>query len=94
VSLDVADRAGVLAAIAGEFSRNGVSIAAVRQSGGGRINGVMTESDGAARLVVVTHDAPESALAATVETLTKLDAVRGVDSVLRVEELGRTGVVG
>jgi homoserine dehydrogenase len=94
VSLDVADRAGVLAAIAGEFSRNGVSIAAVRQSGGGRIDGVMTESDGAARLVVVTHDAPESALAATVETLTKLDAVRGVDSVLRVEELGRTGVVG
>jgi homoserine dehydrogenase len=66
-----------------------VSIAAVRQSGGGRIDG-----DGAARLVVVTHDAPEAALAATVETLTKLDAVRGVDSVLRVEELGRTGVVG
>ena len=35
VSLDVADRAGVLAAIAGEFARNGVSIAAVRQTGGG-----------------------------------------------------------
>ena len=90
VSLDVADRAGVLAAIAGEFSRNGVSIAAVRQTGGGR----RSTGDGAARLVVVTHAAPEAALAATVETLTKLDAVRGVDSVLRVEELGRTGVAG
>ncbi len=43
---------------------------------------------------MVTHAAPEAALAATVETLTGLDAVRGVDSVLRVEELGRTGVAG
>ena len=34
VSLDVADRAGVLATIAGEFARHGVSIAAVRQTGG------------------------------------------------------------
>jgi homoserine dehydrogenase len=89
VSLDVADRAGVLAAIAGEFSRNGVSIAAVRQTGGGALDG-----DGAARLVVVTHAAPEAALAATVDTLTGLDAVRGVDSVLRVEDLGRPGVAG
>jgi homoserine dehydrogenase len=83
VSLDVADRAGVLSAIAGEFSRNEVSIAAVRQTGGG--NG-----DGDARLVVVTHAAPEAALAATVEVLSRLDVVRGVDSVVRVEDLGRT----
>jgi homoserine dehydrogenase len=89
VSLDVADRAGVLSTIAGEFARNGVSIAAVRQTGGGAADG-----DGAARLVVVTHAASEAALADTVETLTKLDAVRGVDSVLRVEELGRSGVAG
>ena len=88
VSLDVADRAGVLSSIAGEFARNGVSIAAVRQSGGGG------DGEGAARLVVVTHRAPEAALAATVDTLTRLDAVRGVDSVLRVEGLGRSGVAG
>jgi homoserine dehydrogenase len=91
VSLDVADRAGVLSAIAGEFARNGVSIAAVRQTGGGSPG---SERDGAARLVVVTHAAPEAALAATIEVLTKLDVVRGVDSVLRVEDLGRTGVAG
>ena len=88
VSLDVADRAGVLSSIAGEFARNGVSIAAVRQTGGGG------DGEGAARLVVVTHRAPEAALAATVDTLTRLDAVRGVDSVLRVEGLGRSGVAG
>jgi homoserine dehydrogenase len=81
VSLDVADRAGVLAAIAGEFARHGVSIAAVRQTGGG------TGED--ARLTVVTHAAPEAALAATVAVLGGLDAVRGVDSVVRVEDLGR-----
>ena len=76
-------RAGVLSTIAGEFSRQGVSIAAVRQTGGG-------DGDGDARLVVVTHAAPEAALAATVETLSGLDVVRGVDSVVRVEDLGRT----
>lgn len=83
VSLDVADRTGVLATIAGEFARNGVSIAAVRQTDG---------HGGAARLTVVTHAAPEAALADTVEVLAGLDIVNGVESVLRVEDLGRKGV--
>jgi homoserine dehydrogenase len=83
VSLDVADRAGVLSGIAGEFAHHDVSIAAVRQTGADE------GSDGAARLVVVTHTAPEASLAATVEALAGLDAVQGVDSVLRVEDLGR-----
>lgn len=87
VSLDVADRAGVLSAIAGEFARQGVSIAAVRQTGVG--NG-----GAAARIVVVTHAAPESALSTTVDVLSRLEIVRGVDSVLRVEDLGRKGVAG
>jgi homoserine dehydrogenase len=83
VSLDVADRAGVLSGIAGEFAHHDVSIAAVRQTGADE------GTDGAARLVVVTHTAPEASLAATVEALAGLDAVQGVDSVLRVEDLGR-----
>jgi homoserine dehydrogenase len=84
VSLDVADRAGVLASIAGEFARHGVSLAAVHQTVG------RGSGDGDARLVVVTHAAPEAALAATVDVLSGLPMVRAVDSVVRVEDLGRS----
>ncbi len=83
VSLDVADRAGVLAQVAGVFAEHGVSIAAVRQEGRGE------PGSGDATLVIVTHSAPDAALRATVDALTRRDAVRGVDSVLRVEGLGR-----
>ncbi len=75
ISLDVADRSGVLATVAGVFARHDVSIATVRQSG----------RDSDAQLVVVTHGAPDSALAATVAELGTLDIVRSIASVLRVE---------
>ncbi len=75
ISLDVADRAGVLAAVAGVFASHDVSIATVRQSGRGMD----------ATLVIVTHTAPDAALAATVEELRGLDIVRSIVSVLRVE---------
>lgn len=75
VSLDVADRAGVLATVAGVFAKHDVSIATVRQVGRG--------DD--AMLVIVTHRAPDAALAATVEELRGMDIVRSVTSVLRVE---------
>jgi homoserine dehydrogenase len=75
VSLDVADRAGVLATVAGVFARHEVSIATVHQSGRGD----------EAVLVIVTHGAPDAALAATVDELRGLDIVRSVASVLRVE---------
>jgi homoserine dehydrogenase len=75
ISLDVADRAGVLATVAGVFARHDVSIATVRQSGRGPD----------ATLVIVTHVAPDAALAATVEELRALDIVRSIASVLRVE---------
>ncbi|MBB3678562.1 homoserine dehydrogenase [Modestobacter versicolor] len=77
VSLDVADVPGVLATVAQEFAAHGVSIATVRQDGHGD----------AATLVIVTHRAPDSALAATVSRLREMSAVRGVTSVLRVEGL-------
>jgi homoserine dehydrogenase len=75
VSLDVADRAGVLAAVANVFAKHDVSIATVRQSGHG--------DD--AILVIVTHRAPDAALAATVAELRELEIVRSIASVLRVE---------
>jgi homoserine dehydrogenase len=77
VSLDVADRPGVLATVAQEFARHGVSIATVRQDGHGD----------AATLVIVTHSAPDAALSATVGALREMPAVRGVTSILRVEGL-------
>ncbi|WP_084479085.1 homoserine dehydrogenase [Nocardia jejuensis] len=75
VNMQVADRAGVLQTVAGEFAKHGVSISTVRQEG----------HDSGARLVVVTHHAKESALADTVSALAELDSVTSVTSVLRLE---------
>ena len=75
IRLNVADRPGVLAAIANTFSENSVSIQTVRQHGRG--------SD--AELVIVSHGASEAHLEATVQALSKLDVVVRVDSVIRVE---------
>lgn len=75
ISLDVADKPGVLAQVATVFAEHGVSIDTVRQSG----------KDGEASLVVVTHRASDAALTGTVEALRKLDTVRGVASIMRVE---------
>ncbi|HWM38258.1 MAG TPA: homoserine dehydrogenase, partial [Streptomyces sp.] len=75
ISLDVADKPGVLAQVATVFAEHGVSIDTVRQQG----------KDGEAWLVVVTHRAADAALSATVDALRKLDTVRGVASIMRVE---------
>jgi homoserine dehydrogenase len=75
VSLDVADRPGVLAAVAGAFADQGISIQAVRQEGRGD----------AATLVLVTHRAPDAALAKTVEHLSSATFIRREASVMRVE---------
>ncbi|MEX2291723.1 MAG: homoserine dehydrogenase [Mycobacteriales bacterium] len=75
ISLDVADKAGVLAAVANTFADHDVSIRTVRQEGHG--------DD--ASLVVVTHTATDAALQGVVEQLRGLDSVRAVASVMRVE---------
>jgi homoserine dehydrogenase len=81
VSMNVADRPGVLSAVAAEFAKREVSIAEVRQEGvedeGGRRVG--------ARIVVVTHTATDAALSETVAALADLDVVLSVASVLRLE---------
>jgi homoserine dehydrogenase len=75
ISLDVADRPGVLAAVAQAFAAHDVSISTVRQEGRGD----------AATLVLVTHTAPDAALSGTVDDLRRMDIVRRVASVMRVE---------
>ena len=79
IRLDVADRPGVLAQVAQCFAAHEVSIETVRQ----RLVG--EKSGRRAALVIVTHTAPDAALAATVDALEKLDVVDAVASVLRVE---------
>jgi homoserine dehydrogenase len=78
VALDVADKPGVLARVAESFARHDVSIKAVRQEGRG--------DD--AQLVIVTHAAPDAALARCVSDLAGLGEVRAVASVMRVEGEG------
>ncbi len=74
ISLDAADRPGVLAAIAGVFGKHKVSIQSMQQKGQGA----------EARLIFVTHLAREADLSATIHEVRELDAVERVGSVLRV----------
>ncbi|MCX5560766.1 homoserine dehydrogenase [Streptomyces sp. NBC_00038] len=78
ISLDVADKPGVLAQVATVFAEHGVSIDTVRQQG-------RQDGGGDASLVVVTHRASDASLNGTVEALRSLDTVRGVASIMRVE---------
>ncbi|HWG02683.1 MAG TPA: homoserine dehydrogenase [Trebonia sp.] len=78
LSLDVDDRPGVLAPVADAYARHGVSIQQVRQASRGD----------KAQLVIVTHEARDAALAATISDLQALPIVRAVASVMRVEGEG------
>ena len=74
LSLEVADRPGVLATVAGVFGDHGVSIRSMEQEGLGD----------EARLIFITHIAKERAMQATLEDLRRLDAVDRVGTLLRV----------
>jgi len=78
VNLEVDDRPGVLASIAKAFAEHGVSIQVVRQDGN-------AQATSGASLFVRTHQATDSALRATVESLRQLDTVKHVRGVMRVE---------
>ncbi len=74
VHLDVADRPGVLHAVAGAFAEHGVSLRSVEQEGMGD----------EARLIFITHEAPEAAVQATLHELRDLEVVDRVAGLLRV----------
>ena len=78
ISLDVADRPGVLGAVTTAFGANGVSIRSVEQEGG----------TGEARLVFVTHRAREGDVRATLATLGGLDVVERIGGVMRIVGAG------
>ncbi|GAA0959653.1 homoserine dehydrogenase [Frigoribacterium faeni] len=87
ITLDVADQPGVLAEVAGVLSQHGVSVHSVEQTGGVRPEASHGEtgSPATATLIIGTHRARESALAATVAALEVSPVVNSVTSVLRVE---------
>ena len=78
ITLEVSDRAGVLAKIASIFANHGVSVETVQQS---------AASNSAALLTIMTHMASERDLEAVVVSLKGDDSVVSVASVIRVEGL-------
>jgi homoserine dehydrogenase len=78
ISLDVLDRPGVLAAVAGVFGKNNVSIKSMEQSGVGE----------EARLSFLTHEAITKNVHATIEDLSKLESVDSVGACIRVIDTG------
>lgn len=75
ISLQVADKPGVLAQISQKIADNNVSIQTVRQDG----------LENNAQLVIRTHKALEKDLAKTLEGLRNLDAVMEISDYMRVE---------
>ena len=74
LSIDVADRPGVLAAVATTFGDNRISIRSMEQVGLGD----------EARLIFLTHAATERDMAATWAALESVDAGDAVGGILRV----------
>jgi homoserine dehydrogenase len=74
LSVDVLDRPGVLAEVAGVFGRHDVSIRSMEQAGFGD----------EARLSFLTHHALQLNVSATVTELTALDSVDSVSACIRV----------
>lgn len=75
--LKVADRPGVLAKIAKVFGENKVSLESVVQKGLG----------GEAEIVLITHEVAEKNFQAARSELLKLDVVKDIPSVIRVESI-------
>ena len=74
LNIEVADRPGVLAAVAGVFGEHSVSIRSMEQEGLGD----------EARLVFITHAARERDMQATLHGLRKLEVVDRIGSLIRV----------
>ncbi|MBA8816539.1 homoserine dehydrogenase [Microbacterium halimionae] len=81
VTLEVDDRPGVLATVAGILADGNVSLATVEQT----VIDPEGQTPGSARLVIGTHSAREKDLSETVEKLASSGVVERVVSVLRVE---------
>jgi homoserine dehydrogenase len=78
IRIEVADRPGVLAVIARSFGDHGVSIASVIQK-------ETDEAQQTAELVIMTHQAKESAVLQSIAQIEQVPEVMQVGNMLRVE---------
>lgn len=79
IRFPVADRSGVLAAMAGIFAKHNVSVHSVLQRG--------QKENGTVNIVYITHVAKESAINAVLDEIAGLeDVLHGEPSLIRVEE--------
>ncbi len=81
--LEVRDRPGVLHAVSGVFAEHDVSIGSMEQELVGAEGADRSQAAGA-RIIFITHEAPESAIQATLRDLRELDVVEDITSLLRV----------
>ena len=79
IRMNVIDRPGVLAGIAGVFGSNNVSIATVLQK---------TSKGGNAELILITHKVIEQNLRNALETLDEMAIVHEINNVIRLEGNG------
>ena len=79
--LTVTDRPGVLAKLAGILAEQGVSVSRLMQ------NPVSKTAAGEASIVIITHEAKESAVRQAITAMDSFDAVHGKICLLRIEEL-------
>jgi len=78
VRMNIADSAGVLAKIAGILGENDISIASAIQKG-------TDEKTRTAEIVIMTHPAQERAMQQAIKELNRLDVVKEINNLIRVE---------
>ena len=79
ILMDVIDRAGVLAKIAAVFGSKSVSIQSMVQK--------QASARGSARLIFITHNTLNRSLYEAIDELKKIDVVKKIINIIRVEEL-------
>ena len=75
VRMKLEDRAGTLAALAGVFGNNHVSISTLLQK---------TKEDKAADIVIVTYDVLEKQFMDSIKIISEMEMVKGISSIIRV----------
>ena len=78
IRMNIADRAGVLAQIAGVLGEGNISISSAIQKEADEVTGT-------AEIVIMTHPAQEKAMQHAMEELGRLEAVREIGNFVRVE---------